>query len=34
MPIAPVGKIASLRGSWNGTMLTAYQVQIGEDNED
>lgn len=30
---APVGKIASVRGSWNGTILTADRVQIGEDNE-
>jgi len=29
-----VGKIASVKGSWNGTLLTADQVQIGEDTED
>jgi len=28
------GTIASVKGSWNGTILTADQVQIGEDEED
>jgi hypothetical protein len=31
---SPVGKIVSVKGSWNGTVLTAGQVQLGEDNED
>lgn len=31
---APVGKIASVKGSWNGTILTADQLQTGEDTED
>jgi hypothetical protein len=30
---ALVGKTASVKGSWNGTVLTADRVQIGEDNE-
>jgi hypothetical protein len=29
-----LGKIVSVKGSWNGTVLTADQVQIGEDNQD
>ena len=31
---SPVGKIVSVKGSWNGIVLTADQVQMGEDNED
>jgi len=29
-----VGKSASVRGSWNGTMLTASTVQLGDDHDE
>ena len=31
---SPTGKVVSVIGSWNGTVLTADQVQMGEDNEE
>lgn len=30
----PTGKIVSVKGSWNGTVLTSAQVQVGEADED
>jgi len=29
-----VGKIASVRGTWDGTTLTAARAQLGQDDED
>ena len=30
---SPVGKVVSVKGTWNGNVLTADQLQVGEDNE-
>jgi hypothetical protein len=31
---APVGKTVTVKGSWNGTVLTAASVQLGDDGDD